>query len=60
MILFDQKTPVDELNDYLKNRINFLNKNEVLIDNYVDKKYTKLDVKTSIDNAIKIVIKPWS
>ena len=32
MILFDQKTPVDKLNDYLKNRINFLNKNEVLID----------------------------
>ena len=32
MILFDQKTPVDELNDYLKNRINFLKKNEVLID----------------------------
>jgi len=32
MILFDQKTPVDELNNYLKNRINFLKKNEVLID----------------------------
>ena len=31
MILFDQKTPVDELNNYLKNGINFLNKNEVLI-----------------------------
>ena len=31
--------------------------NEVLINDYVDKKYTKLDVKTSIDNAIKILIK---
>ena len=31
--------------------------NEVLINNYVDKKYTKLDVKTSIHNAIKILIK---
>ena len=31
--------------------------NEVLINDYVDKKYTKLDVKTSIENAIKILIK---
>ena len=31
--------------------------NEVLINDYVEKKYTKLDVKTSIDNAIKILIK---
>ena len=31
--------------------------NEVLINNYVDKNYTKLDVKTSIHNAIKILIK---
>jgi len=31
MILFDQNTPVDELNNYLKNRLNFLNNNEDLI-----------------------------
>lgn len=31
MILFDQKTPVNKLNDYLKNEVNFLNKNEFLI-----------------------------
>jgi chloride channel protein, CIC family len=31
--------------------------NELSINDYVDKKYTKLDVKTSIDNAIKILIK---
>ena len=31
--------------------------NEVLINDYVDKRYTKLDGKTSIDNAIKILIK---
>ena len=31
--------------------------NEVLINDYVDKKYTKLNIKTSIDNAIKILIK---
>ena len=31
--------------------------NEVSINDYVDKKYTKLDFKTSIDNAIKILIK---
>ena len=31
MILFDQNTPVDDLNNYLKNRLNFLNKNEALI-----------------------------
>ena len=31
MILFDQNTPVDDLNDYLKNRLNFLNKSEALI-----------------------------
>jgi chloride channel protein, CIC family len=31
--------------------------NEVLINDYVDKKYTKLDIKTSIDNAIKILTK---
>ena len=31
--------------------------NEVLINDYVDKRYTKLDGKTSIDNAIKILTK---
>ena len=31
MILFDQNTPVDDLNNYLKNRLNFLNKSEALI-----------------------------
>ena len=31
--------------------------NEVLINEYVDKKYTKLDGKTSIDKAIKILTK---
>ena len=31
MIPFDQNTPVDELNNYLKNKLNFLNKNEALI-----------------------------
>ena len=31
--------------------------NEVLINDYVDKGYTKLDGKTSIDNAIKILTK---
>ena len=31
MILFDQNTSVDKLNNYLKDRLNFLNKNEALI-----------------------------
>ena len=31
MILFDQNTTVDDLNNYLKNKLNFLNKSEALI-----------------------------